>query len=936
MGEINFETHIYSVSSITHHTFNLPLKWNIGDQMKRSEVENGKTKDYEELNDVVKNSNIISNPKHIHLEGEHSFLYSDSYKLIESQGVLRENFVLQTNTSHDKCHFTIKNISINFKSLSSLKLLVKQDLKSDGVKNAFIDYEIMQLKDDDESSEDVIFKIYQSPAWGRILNLKTREKIKYFTDNDLKNRNIFYELGNVRPKKGLFNIDDSVLIYATKGLRTSKINKINIKIKISKSSIKRRYSRNSLKHHKITNRNKKRYINRHYTPRKKHLRRSFNSDRRKINFGMKVRDIQVRRGGKHKFIVTFKKPSKKRRSMSETRLILEKPPSHGKVIVLNDHFYKEKHYMKDPYSKSDNFNDINLVEISNKVPMIYEHDGSKSSYDEFILALSNEVKTIKQGVSVKIASVDKVDLKEYQITTSPILLHKDHPIAISSKHLTVKDTDIEPINIEFELVKLPSHGYLKVLNQNIRVASHEQVRLHETFTLEDIINNKVLFVPLSTAIKNDSFEVQINADIPIIKITILSSIVDPSFHSFVVKTKNISSACLNGELYQQLELNDLPSCTVISLTKIPSYGRLSKTIYSGKEFIENEICYKGISQKSFPDHYELNAKDCNNITRSVVKVEVIHENAIEDDSLKLITNVPLMVMHGNTAFLSKTNLFTSQKTKDPEQIKYIVIDQPKHGVLILKDSPSNTFTQNDINENLVAYKSNRIDESMMDYFLFNVETEAGSEIKAMFFSILIQPAVKLSPKTIINPSNTEIYTTEGINWLPFNSSHLKTINIEAPNEKIIYQIKTRPKHVFIENFHTSRIIKHRFTQEDLDKNFLRFVLKGKLRKYNDSLVFKVNHLNRTVLDNLIMTLEWSSIEFQKTFFKLCSSNSVINVPITRFGNLEQSCQARINVVPNSAVEHVDYFKISKEDVSFNEGKYSYKIFIISNKNNFKK
>ena len=929
------------------------------DIRKSSRERNEKKNKKESFAELLKRSIVLVQPQHGRLVNEEAGVLrlidgEIEYEPSKPTGPLAsDGFVLYTNNTKGQargvCQFSITNVTLVFPGAdsNSLKLLIKKDLKVDGLEKVVIDHRVMRTlvneggtssnNENYKNTSDVIYRVHQSPVWGRIIKDESHETIKYFSDQDLKNGVIHYQLGAMKGKKKLSKLTDSVLIYATKGSKKTPIKKLVINITTLKATIRKRSFRHSFKHNQQRHQNRKRYISKHHKPSSNYHksssnyhRRTFNVEKRRNSFGLKVRDIKVKRGGKHKFVVTFKKPSKKRRSMSETRLILEKPPSHGKLVVLNRALPKtlvNSFGSQDLQIIGDNFEKINLLDISNKVPMIYEHDGSRTKSDNFILTLSNDVKTIKQGVSVKVSSKAKVALRPEQLHTAPLLLHEDHPIVLSDVHLAVRDTYISPDDIEFELVKLPEHGYLKVLDQHIRPVNQEQVRLHETFSLTDIVTNKVLFVPFSASIVNDSFELQVNSDLPVLQFKVLSRNLLLKDYSLVLKTNDNSEACMDEKMLDKLELEEQEmKCSQLSLTKPPKHGSLPRSVFSGEDMVRGELCYKGISHQSSFDHFELTFTSCNNKSEVLLNVEVVQEDPTEKNSSpKLLVNVPLMVMHGTSAPLTNSNLHASQPNVLPSQLVYSVSDQPKHGALLLDDQPCDKFSQSDLDHDRVVYKSNRIDDSMMDYFLFNVhnansDDENTSNVKSLFFSILIQPAVKPTPKLIIQTSNSPISaTTNHKYFLPFNSSHLKLINVETPPEDIIYHIKVRPKHGRIENVVNGKFMRNRFSQLDLDKNHLRFFLKSRFRGHNDSITFKVNQSNKTVLDNHKVTFEWVVMEFQKASFKLCSFNHLFTLPITRAGKLHQATSARVDLFSDSFIEHVDFIKMSEPLVNFVPG-----------------
>jgi len=82
-----------------------------------------------------------------------------------------------------------------------------------------------------------------------------------------------------------------------------------------------------------------------------------------------------------------------------------------------------------------------------------------------------------------------------------------------------------------------------------------------------------------------------------------------------------------------------------------------------------------------------------------------------------------------------------------------VVEQPRHGHLLVSGRRiSRSFTQADIDDGNVEYRSDSADETMTDYFLFAVAdgrhdgylVNGTAQRKPAFFNILIQPASEVT------------------------------------------------------------------------------------------------------------------------------------------------------------------------------------------------
>jgi len=255
----------------------------------------------------------------------------------------------------------------------------------------------------------------------------------------------------------------------------------------------------------------------------------------------------------------------------------------------------------------------------------------------------------------------------------------------------------------------------------------------------------------------------------------------------------------------------------------------------------------------------------------VVKGEIDTSAAVPS----LDVNVPVTVIEGYRTPLTAANLHAvhSQSGASEETVSdvvYSLVESPRHGQLLQSGvAVTDRFKQSDIDSGRMEYRSDGSDSSMMDYFLFTLSTasddknrdgpspstpDTASSQKPLFFSILIQPVTKIPP-TVVRVRKPQHLVPLGSGRFGFllTSSDLKATHPLFDSRDVLYQLRTRPLHGYLEHLGSRRPIRRKFSQKDIDEEKIAFVLNEQTSATNDSFTFRVLDLNRNYVDNLRFT-----------------------------------------------------------------------------------
>ncbi len=226
----------------------------------------------------------------------------------------------------------------------------------------------------------------------------------------------------------------------------------------------------------------------------------------------------------------------------------------------------------------------------------------------------------------------------------------------------------------------------------------------------------------------------------------------------------------------------------------------------------------------------------------------------------LDTNVALTVVQSHDAVITIHNLHASDPDTSRENLTYYMTEVPQHGHLLRSGARvKDTFTQYDIDQGHLVYKSNGVGDAFSDFFMFVVNDinnqgyliNGTLQSRPAFFNILIQPLEK-EPPTLHNnmkPKELEILDN-GRYGFQFTTEHLHATHPLVDSTGIVYTILDKPVYGYIENTKTGRTIKKRFRQSDIDEGKIAYILTDGTRATNDSFVFRVQDSHRNTLDNI--------------------------------------------------------------------------------------
>jgi Cadherin-like len=211
----------------------------------------------------------------------------------------------------------------------------------------------------------------------------------------------------------------------------------------------------------------------------------------------------------------------------------------------------------------------------------------------------------------------------------------------------------------------------------------------------------------------------------------------------------------------------------------------------------------------------------NSVTKTVTVLPV-------NDPPSVTTNAGVTVLEGGSATISQSNLETTDPDNTPSQLTYTLIagSGPAHGTLKKGAVTVTSFTQADINANLISY-ANDGHEFTSDSFEFKVSDGLLSTVSTTF-DITITPV----PQVTTNTGLAVIAGGTGV----INQAKLETTEAAHTPDQLTYTVSAGPTHGTLQ---MGGVAVTSFTQADINAGSISYV-NGLNAFTSDSFTFSVS------------------------------------------------------------------------------------------------
>ncbi|XP_051539722.1 FRAS1-related extracellular matrix protein 2-like isoform X4 [Myxocyprinus asiaticus] len=605
--------------------------------------------------------------------------------------------------------------------------------------------------------------------------------------------------------------------------------------------------------------------------------------------------------------------------------IITKPPTHG--FLLNQ-----------LTTGSIPITNFTLEQIKEASSIIYEHDDSETTEDKFDVLLTDGKHSVEGAIMVMIIPVD--DETPRLAINDGLEIEIGETKEINSKVLKATDLDSDDESLTFIIRYGPNQGFL--YRKERSVVSVENITIGMNFTQHEVNKGLILYTHNGQEGIRDLMKFDVTDGInPLIDryfyITVGSiDMVFPDVVSKGVSLKEGGKVTLTTNLLSTSDLNSPDENLVFTITRAPVRGHLESTDTPGMPIVSftqlqlagSKIYYIHTADDEVKmDSFEFEVTDGYNPVFRTFRVSIVDV----DNKKPVLTVHDLLVTEGQTKLITPFELTVEDQDTAEHLLKFTVTQLPIHGKLLFNNSrPGTSFTQQDLNENMISYKHDGT-ESEEDSFSFTVtdgthidfyvfpdtifETQRPQTIKITIVSV-----DNCVPQIVVNKvaPTLKVLSTGHLGY-QITSKVLKALDIDSGPEALVFYITTQPEHGYLINLDRGNDSINTFTQADIDDVEICYILKDNNNATSDLFSFTVEDSGGNKLKNQQFHLNWAWISLEKPSYEVDEQDKVLEVVLRRRGFLGETSFVGIGTLGGSAEKEKDFLEKSQKQVQFNPG-----------------
>lgn len=589
--------------------------------------------------------------------------------------------------------------------------------------------------------------------------------------------------------------------------------------------------------------------------------------------------------------------------------------------------------------------DFSADDLHKGLKLKYVHDDSEHFTDKFAITVSDGKHEVKKVCNVTIDPVND-QRPEVLKNTGLIIEYGEHSI-LSPVVLLATDLDNPIDQVYYVIITVPKKGVLQYCDDPKEPKFSEKCRdiwVGQNFTQKDIEANRIRYLHTTgmggsefdsfmfvlTDGKNkrqgESFQIKIvnskRANIALINNGLdivegeraVISTVSLSASDESTRAEEIVFAVIRPPVLGQVEFKDKPLMGISSFTQMDlATGKIVYNHLTKMDFTEDSFTFTVTNGMS-------DTKDA----EFTIRIEP------KDSELpSLITNKLIEVLQGAEIPITSNHLKAEDPDTDSSNVTYLIAKQPTYGRFYhLGVYITNLFTQSAVDRGFITYESDST-HTGLDNFLFTLSDgkhegfliNGTLQTQPVICSIYTKPLVNDAPKLIVNqhPETLDRFEDEKYGF-QLNSNVLKAVDSDTMNSNLVYVIEQKPKNGHLENSDAKRYVRRRFTQRDLDENWLHFIIDVKEKDAtNDSFTFRVQDGRGNSLETQRIDFRWSYIELDKTIIVVCENIGTLPITLTRTGDLSGVAFVSIEAQDRTTRVTEDYRPSFAKQVKFDPG-----------------
>ncbi|XP_062240330.1 FRAS1-related extracellular matrix protein 1a [Platichthys flesus] len=623
-----------------------------------------------------------------------------------------------------------------------------------------------------------------------------------------------------------------------------------------------------------------------------------------------------------------------------------KAPQHGSIIDHNSERPVSKRREAIPHSP---VVDFTMTDLANGMDLTYMHDDSENMEDTFTIQLTDGRHQLHRQVMVKVLPVN--DEEPRTIRNNGLEVEPGETRLISSATLFAHDGDSPSSEVMYIFESVPTQGLLQLKE------GQEWVTLTagKNCSQEMVDMNLLRYVHtgLHTAKTQDFFVFHLldgTNQSPPQHFHISVKDLEKGNIAIFVKPVNVSRGdrvVLTTDVLLATDGTEKPEELMYVITNPPAQGHieyinhpgLAISTFSQMDIAANLVAYVHDNRaKAHKENFQFvvsNGKSSRNGSFEVT-VEMVDRVLPSLSSNKGIT-----VPQGSSIILGPDCLALSDPDTPPSVLTFTLLQPPQYGRLLLVDTTltaGSNFTLRHIQEMGVSYKHDG-GPSQIDRFAFTASDSTNRgflldgrlHLEPVFFTIQIKPLDKSAPVVVkLLPLWKAEDLGDGRYGIYLSSRELKAHDIDSREEELIFSIVRPPYFGYLENMTTGGFVRQSFSQAELNKRTIIYIINPDWESLSDSLEFTVSDPLGNTGPSHILEFSWSSVELSLSQLSVCEEQGGVSLDIIRKGNLAVSSYITVKVKAVTATAGKDFLISPSSLIQLDPGvsKRSWQIKII--------
>ncbi len=396
--------------------------------------------------------------------------------------------------------------------------------------------------------------------------------------------------------------------------------------------------------------------------------------------------------------------------------------------------------------------------------------------------------------------------------------------SIAQSNLEATDIEQSASQLTYTINTKPANGILRL--------SGTALNNGDTYTQQDINNGNLTYDHDGSETTSDSYSFTVDdgnggSVSGVFNITI-NPVNDPPVLTtntgITVDEGSVNNIILQSNL-EATDVDNTPAELTYTVTVIPTNGTLKlsgTTLSAGSTFTQadinaNDVTYTHDGSETTSDLFKFTVSDGagGNIAETQFDITVTPVN----DPPTITTNNTLNLDEGATATITNSYLVASDVDNTPAQLTFTISSATTNGTIYRNATAlgnGDTFTQDDINNNLITYTHNG-SETTTDNFTFSVSDGTASTASTTF-NITINP-VNDPP---VLTTNTGITVNEGDQNQIISQSDLEATDADNTPAELTFTLTVAPSHGSLKVSGVTLAVGNTFTQADINSNYLTY------------------------------------------------------------------------------------------------------------------